>query len=148
VLFLPKRLLENYGGQKSKLALENGQYDTYEEVNQEIVKSVRASTRRPPEDEQEETLLRICHETLEIIPEDLCDTEVVLFELGVTSIDLIKLKKSIQQTINIKEEIPIVTMMANPTIHCLASALRVLGTRPTVYNPVVTLQPHGEKTPL
>jgi thioesterase domain-containing protein len=67
--------------------------------------------------------------------------------MGVSSIEIIRLKTKIQTALDLKVEIPIITVMTNPTIAALSVAILSLQ-RPKAYNPVVTLQSGGSKTPL
>ena len=68
-----------------------------------------------------------------------------LFELGISSIDLLKLRLNLQNKLKIPE-IPITIFFSHPIIRDLAPTLEDLQRH--TYNPVVVLQPHGTKTPL
>jgi acyl-CoA synthetase (AMP-forming)/AMP-acid ligase II/thioesterase domain-containing protein/acyl carrier protein len=69
------------------------------------------------------------------------------FDLGMTSMDLIRLKKRISERLD--ADIPIITLMKSPTVGELAVALRESDpcTRNT-YNPVMTLRSKGANLPL
>ncbi|CDH03074.1 thioesterase domain-containing protein [Xenorhabdus bovienii] len=67
------------------------------------------------------------------------------FDLGGTSLDIVKLKQSLQQRFNIKD-VPIVTLLQNPTVQTLAT--RMVSHGNSVYDPIVALQTTGSKTPL
>ncbi len=75
------------------------------------------------------------------------DTPVL--DTGVSSVELIRLKSASEKAFNIAD-IPIVAIMTNTTIRSLASAIRQILTSQykVEYNPVVTLQYNGSKTPL
>ena len=70
-----------------------------------------------------------------------------LFDMGVTSIEIIRLKSLIERELKMRAEIPIITIMTNPTVKGLATAVKKL-TEPHVYDPIVTLQSGGDKTPI
>ncbi|KAK8087646.1 acetyl-CoA synthetase-like protein [Apiospora hydei] len=84
--------------------------------------------------------------------------ETRLFELGFTSMDLIRLKRRIDTRLGIK--VPLIVLMKNPTARTLASALArdcYLGAGANdqpksvavlEYDPIVTLKDSGKKTPL
>lgn len=79
-----------------------------------------------------------------------------VFELGFTSMDLIRLKRRIDIRLGIT--LPVITLMTNPTARLLAAALQTqpcFGTVPKQsdqamvnYDPVVTLKSSGTETPL
>jgi hypothetical protein len=69
-----------------------------------------------------------------------------LFSLGLSSIDLFKLGTYLQTQLNISS-IPITIFFAYPAIRNLAQALEALQ-KTHEYDPVVTLQPNGSKTPI
>ena len=81
------------------------------------------------------------------IPENELGAETPVFEMGVTSMDLIRSSRVIEKRLNLTTQIPIITIMTNPTVRSLAKALEYLK-HPSSYNPVVTLQNAGTKTPL
>ncbi|KAH6845705.1 hypothetical protein B0I37DRAFT_191104 [Chaetomium sp. MPI-CAGE-AT-0009] len=83
------------------------------------------------------------------------DTRV--FELGFTSMDLIRLKHRIDTRLGIT--MPVITLMKNPTARSLANALGLnrsggpstaddQATAAAEYDPVVTFKPNGTKPPL
>ncbi|EGD85645.2 hypothetical protein H113_06611 [Trichophyton rubrum MR1459] len=79
--------------------------------------------------------------------------ETQVFELGFTSMDLIRLKRHLDTRLGIT--LPIVTIMKNPTARLLAAALASQAsrdgreeTKDTEYDPVVTLKSGGSKAPL
>ena len=71
-----------------------------------------------------------------------------LFDFGITSIELIAFKQRLQNKVALGIDIPILTVMQNPTIRDLAAALQILAKGSQPYDPVVTLQTRGTKTPL
>ncbi|KAH7080424.1 acyl-protein synthetase [Paraphoma chrysanthemicola] len=79
-----------------------------------------------------------------------------VFELGFTSMDLIRLKRRIESRLG--ATVPIITLLKNPTVRSLAAVIRpqetvesakaLSETTAATYDPVVTLKSHGAKTPL
>ncbi|KAJ3564723.1 hypothetical protein NPX13_g7745 [Xylaria arbuscula] len=69
-----------------------------------------------------------------------------LFELGITSLDLIHLKHRLETRLHI--EVPISMLLKNTSAADLSAALYTSDSTPPSYDPVVTLQPVGTKTPL
>ena len=77
------------------------------------------------------------------------DVKTPVFNMGITPVELIKLKKNIEEHFELTREIPMITLMTNTTVHDLAEALQDLqAPEKNEYNPVVTLQSQGHKTPL
>lgn len=69
------------------------------------------------------------------------------FDLGMTSMDLIRLKKQISD--RLETDIPIITFMKSPTVGELAVALRESDPcAKTTYSPVMTLRSKGANLPL
>ena len=143
---LQKSTLGKLSRAKIRTAFESGQYKAYQEVNDEIIKMFRVSQATPPANEVEELLLRAFEDTLEL-RENEFGTETQVFEMGATSIDLIKVTRAIEKRLNLTAQIPISIMLTNSTVRSLAKALEDLHTAKE-YNPVVTLQHHGDKPPL
>ena len=143
---LQKSTLGKLSRTKIRNAFEAGDYKRYEEVNDEIIKAYKVSHITQPETEIEKTLLEVFEDTLSL-PENELGVETPVFEMGVTSIDLIKSTRAIEQRLKLTAQIPIITMMTHPTIRGLAKALEDLN-HPSSYNPIVTLQHAGAKPPL
>ncbi|KAL5355882.1 hypothetical protein BJX96DRAFT_79691 [Aspergillus floccosus] len=146
---LQKSALGKLSRSKIKASFEKGDYSTYQKINFDILQAHRAKARVDPANELEQRLLRLFIDSLGL-PEEEMDVQSSLFDMGITSVELIKLKKHIEESLSIAQEIPVITLMANPTVRALASALEELQSPQSQheYNPVVTLQSQGEKTPL
>lgn len=143
---LPKSSLGKLSRAKIRTAFENGVYAKYQDENDKILQQYRLSKREAPSNDTELTILRLFADLFELPEEDI-GVGTSLFEMGVSSIEIIKLKTRIQVELKLDVEIPVITMMTNPTIRGLAAALIKLQ-EPKVYSPVVTLQAGGSKTPL
>lgn len=85
---------------------------------------------------------------------DMIGPETQVFELGFTSMDLIRLKRRIDTRLGIT--VPVITLIRNPTARLLAVALdskfhsadQPEQTETVDYDPVVTFKSSGTKTPL
>ena len=131
---------------KIRAAFESGTYSTYQKTNNEILTEYRTAQREAPSNSVEAKILTFYAELFNL-PEDEIGVNTTLFEMGVSSIEIIKLKTRIQVEMELDIEIPVITMMTNPTIRGMAAALKRLQ-EPKQYFPVVTLQASGTKTPL
>ena len=143
---LQKSTLGKLSRAKIRTAFEAGDYRRYEEVNDEIIKAYKVSHVTQPGHEVAQTLLEVFEEVLGL-PENELGVETPVFEMGVTSIDLIRTTRTIEKRLNLTTQIPIITMITHPTVRSLAKTLEDLN-RPDNYIPVVTLQHVGTKTPL
>lgn len=143
---LQKSTLGKLSRSKIRKAFESGQYKMYQEVNDAVIKKYKTSHATPPANETEELLLREFEDVLEL-PKNEFGTETHVFEIGATSIDLIRVTRAIEKRLNLTAQIPISTMMTHPTVRSLAIALKDLHT-PKEFDPVITLQNQGTKTPL
>lgn len=94
----------------------------------------------------ERLLVRELCEVLDLDAEDI-DTNDPIFSMGVTSVDLIRLKRNIEKQLSPAKDIPMIALLTNPTIRALAQDIEI-SDRPTTYNPVVRMQHQGTKTPL
>ena len=143
---LPKSTLGKFSRAKMQKALRNGDYDQYKEMNEAIIRNYHASNYVPPANEIERTLLNAFADNVEFFEEAMFGVETPIFEMGVTSVHLIRLKREIERRLSI-DDIPIVKMMAYPTVRSLAGALHDTQGHKT-YDPVVKLQLNGSKIPL
>ncbi|AIO68852.1 non-ribosomal peptide synthetase [Burkholderia oklahomensis] len=126
--------------------LEAGGYDGYKA-------SVADMTNRQiggyvaPAGETETAVAAIFAEMFQVAPDAISAT-ASFFDLGGTSLDILKLKRHVEQRLHVVD-LPIVTILQNPTVRALAARL-ASGERVTAgeYDPVVPLQLTGAKTPL
>ncbi|KAL8719196.1 MAG: hypothetical protein Q9225_003775 [Loekoesia sp. 1 TL-2023] len=152
IIPLPKRLLSKsalgkLSRAKIRAAFEEGAYREIEEENNNIIKSYRAAGMEVPATELEEKITDIFCEMFDL-PRDDAWVGSSLYDFGVTSIELIAFKQRVQNKLALGKEIPVVMLMNNPNIRGMAQVLQMMnqGSRP--YDPVVTLQSKGNKTPL
>nr|P9WES4.1 RecName: Full=Nonribosomal peptide synthetase acyN; AltName: Full=Polyporic acid synthetase acyN [Ascocoryne sarcoides]UQS21311.1 AcyN [synthetic construct] len=143
---LPKSSLGKLSRAKTRAAFEAGKYEVFQKLNDDAIHAYRATQNQAPSNETEATILHVFADLFEI-PEADIGVNTSLFEMGVSSIEIIKFKQRIQTELKLKVEIPVITMLTNPTIRGLAGTLETL-MGPQVYSPKVTLQAEGKKTPL
>ena len=145
---LDKTTLGKLSRAKIQTSLVQGQYKDQEALNAQILQSFRDTHFSEPRDDVEQTLMRVFISTLNI--DDLeMGIDTLILDTGVSSVDLIRLKSATEQAFGIAE-IPIIKILTNTTIRSLASAIRRIRSSrdEDEYNPIVTLQYNGSKTPL
>lgn len=99
-----------------------------------------------PSNEVQDTILGYSADVLEISRDDI-GINTSLFDWGVNSIETFNLKTLIQERLKLQDEVPIIIIMAKPTIKALATEVdRVQEAH--VYDPIVTLQASGARTPV
>ena len=143
---LQKSTLGKLSRSKIKLAFERGDYKTFEEMNSEIIRLHRAVQHQKPMNQTEELLLKVFLNTLQLGDQDF-DVTTPVFATGITSIELIRLKRNIEEHLDLVSEIPMVTLMTNSTIRSLVAALKEAPSDHK-YEPIVVLQQQGAKVPL
>lgn len=145
---LQKTTLGKLSRAKIRTSLENKEYADEEHKNSESIKQYREARHAHTRSESEIKLTELVEETLQLDSDSL-DARTPVFETGVTSIDLIRLKSRIEKSFEL-DEIPMIGLMSNATVRDLALVVQRMQTSPTSieYDPVVTLQHRGDKTPL
>lgn len=146
---LQKTTLGKISRAKIKTAFERGDYAMYQRINNESIKSYRerqSLARGAPSSEMESLLVRELCEVLDLDVEDM-DIDNPIFSMGVTSVDLIRLKRNIEKQLLPVKDIPMMALLTNPTIRALAKSIEV-SDMATEYSPVVKMQHQGAQTPL
>lgn len=144
---LPKSSLGKLSRAKIKAAYEKGEYATYQNANNELMRRYRESTRAEPQNDLEKTLLEVFTRSLSIT-DDAFDVKTPIFDVGINSVELIRLKRDIEDHLGMAASaIPMIMLMTHSNVRDLATALEKLQ-GPREYDPVVTLQSHGHKNPL
>lgn len=131
---------------KIRRAFEDGAFQDVQEANDQAIRHFRIARRVRPSSEREEILLGLLEEQFHISAEEF-GVDVSLFDIGVTSVDLIGFRKRLEEKLQLEVEIPLILILTNPTVRAMAKALEGISS-PRPYNPVVIMQPHGSKTPL
>jgi acyl-CoA synthetase (AMP-forming)/AMP-acid ligase II/thioesterase domain-containing protein/acyl carrier protein len=119
--------------------LEAGEFADYEARIAEVT-TYHVGDYVPPEGPAETAIAEIYAELFGLDPGHLSAT-ASFFDLGGTSLDIIKLKQKLEQRLGIAD-LPLVQILQNPSVRGLAHRHK------TEYDPIVPLQVTGSKTPL
>ena len=130
---------------KMRIAFENGSYATYEELNDHYLQSWQTTQCHSPTTATENMILGIFSSILEA-PESDIGIEQSLFDLGVSSVELLRIVSAVNKTLKPSKPVAIASVMLNPTIRRLAASLEPSAAG--AYTPAVTLQSRGSRTPL
>jgi len=130
---------------KIRVAFESGEYRSYQQANDQAIEAYR-TRGEDPLNKAEEIIMNTCCDLLGA-PNSKFEVNTSLLQLGITSIQIIQLKQELQRKFDLKIEIPVLTILTNPSIRDLAAALNYLDSAPK-YNPAVILQSQGAETPL
>ncbi|KAH7394853.1 putative polyketide synthase PksJ [Phaeosphaeria sp. MPI-PUGE-AT-0046c] len=144
---LERTTLGKLSRSKATAALHKGDYQDDADVDSLMLQRYQQKHTGQPESATEKILMDVFRSCRLGAPGMGVDTPIL--DTGVTSVDLIRFKRAAEKAFSIVD-IPIITIMTNTTIRDLATAIRKLA-HPEVkaeYNPLVTLQPNGDKTPL
>lgn len=143
---LPKTSLGKLSRAKIRTAFEAGVYAEFQVEATYIIRGYRQARLKTPETEIQRSISTVFSDMFKITPDEI-GTDSSLLDLGVSSIELIAFKTKVQKALNLTQEIPLISVLSNPTIEGIADALEAMS-RPKEYNPVVTLHAKGNKTPL
>jgi thioesterase domain-containing protein/acyl-coenzyme A synthetase/AMP-(fatty) acid ligase/acyl carrier protein len=150
---LPISTLGKVSRGKLKSLFESGAFKEYTDYYNTALDSYRLETLTLPRTEVEAWILRNIAEVINI-PLDRIGIDTPFFNLGYTSMDLIRLKRLIDK--RLQTDVPIISIMKYPTARQLADALNDIHTiarqnkpePPSTYNPVVAFKTDGKQTPL
>lgn len=143
---LPKSTLGKISRPKVAAAYRAGQFDAYYAEASANIKEYRQSNLKKPETQTQAIISTVFSDMFNIPLEDI-GVETSLLDMGVSSIELIGFKTKVQNALSLKTEIPLISVLANPTIQGIANSTEQM-LQPKEYNPVVTLNATGNKTPL
>lgn len=134
---------------KLRARLEAGEFDDVTRGTVEVMRQ-HMGEYSPPRTKNEQALVRIYGETLDVSPSSVSAT-VNFFDLGGTSLDLLRLRGSITQRLDVPG-LQTIDLLTAPTVRALAAYLdeNPAGTVKTDagYDPIVPMQQAGTKTPL
>ena len=143
-ILLQKTTLGKLSRGKIRTAFEKGDYDTNQSFNDKVIANYKTSTYESPATEIEQSILNVFRDVFETPTTEL-GVNVNIFSMGISSIDIIKVKQRVQEKMKI--DVSIMTILTHPTIRTLAVAVADLQ-KPHEYNPMAVLQSEGSKTPL
>ncbi|CAI6227115.1 unnamed protein product [Periconia digitata] len=160
---VPMSTLGKISRLKMTRLFEDGKFAADFEAHQQAMRRASEAAKSgdrndlDPKNKMEAKLLEHIAEVLEATP-DMLDIhpEASLFDIGFTSMHVIKLKWIIDKYLGV--DVPVILIMRNPTIRSLAVDIEAHlqrskdvtdqpATRDT-YDPVVVFRPDGSKTPL
>ncbi|KAJ2999000.1 hypothetical protein NUW58_g140 [Xylaria curta] len=155
-LVLPKSSLGKISRAKMRSLLEGGSFADQIKYHQSGMESHRLKHLSLPITEEETRLLEDFASVLGIRPDNI-GVDTPFYDFGITSIDVVRLKRKVDQRLSI--DIPIVMLMNSPTVRTLALALDHFGSAyisppqngaslAKEYDPVVKFRLAGSKTPL
>lgn len=152
---LPISTIGKISTRKMKAMFEEHMFDDCIKYGRETTRSLLTQHETVPATNTETQLLEQVSQVLGIDPRTI-GVDFPLLDLGFTSMNLIQLKHLIENHVDF--QVPIITIMKNPTIkhlaaaldelHCRHAATSILSPPRVPYNPVVTLRARGNKTPL
>lgn len=144
---LPKSSLGKLSRAKIRTAFESGALADIQSANNDAIRKYRTEMARQevPATDLEKQILEVFVVNFGLAVEEV-GVNSSIYDLGITSVKLIGYRKALEKRLAMNAELQLTTILSNPTIRSLAIALEAL-VQP-IYNPVVTLQPRGEKTPL
>ena len=145
---LSKSSLGKISRAKVRDAYERGNYQDLQDTNSCSIRQHRIvlAQEARPLDVTQEKILNVFAERSQL-PADEIGIGSSLFDFGITSVDIISIKRQLEQQLRLDRDIPLITILTNPTVCGLANAIKsLLGLQ--TYNPVVALQTSGHKTPL
>lgn len=147
---LPKSSLGKISRAKMRSLLETGSFADQIEYHTSVIEGHRSKQISIPTTEMAARLLDDFATVLDI-RSDMLGIDTPFYDYGITSIDIVRLKRRIDQRLCI--DIPIVTLMNSPTVRKLASNLEYFplhndGSSVETYDPVVRFRSTGGRTPL
>lgn len=143
---LPKSALGKLSRPKLKKQYEEGQFDAHRFATNEKLSMFRRKSRKAPTTAKEKDLLRIFAEEFDLDPEEV-GVNHSLTDMGVDSIRVIRYKNLVQTKLGLKDEIPLIKLLQNPSIEGLAAILDGMAAGPMEYKPVIQLQSGSSQAP-
>ncbi|KAF7879793.1 uncharacterized protein EAF02_007963 [Botrytis sinoallii] len=143
---LPKSALGKLSRPKSKIAYEAGRYDEYRFAAKARVSAYKKRSRVAPTTATEKALVEV-FATEFGLDKDEVGVENSLTDMGVDSIQLIRFKAQVQDHLKLDQEIPMISLLQNPSIKGLAEVLLQLEKGVKAYDPIVQLQNGTSNSP-
>ncbi|KAK3949500.1 hypothetical protein QBC32DRAFT_316780 [Pseudoneurospora amorphoporcata] len=149
-VFLPKTALGKLSRSKLRKAFESGVYGKAIELDEKLIARAQGSPEVVQPSTENELVLQDIFSDVFGVPSAEIGIHTNVYNLGCSSVELFRLKWAVQSQPQFPNAIPVTTMISNPTIASLLSAIDTTGgsISPTEYNPVVVLRSGGRKAPL
>ncbi|KAB8068191.1 hypothetical protein BDV29DRAFT_195847 [Aspergillus leporis] len=146
---MPKSTLGKLSRAKLQAALEGGNFAAHQALNNEAIKRHRQKMRGVAETPDEVALLDIVRDQLEIPTDDDFAVNDSILATGATSMDLVAIMQRVNKQLHLSNPLRLTDVLKHPTVRGLATRIAVTtGRGKHEYDPIVVLQPHGNKTPL
>ena len=142
---LPKSALGKLSRPKLKVAYESGKYDKYRFSTRDRISRYREKSRVAPVNQTESTLIELFALQFGLNKEEV-GMEDSLTDMGIDSIQLIQFKARVQETLHLQQEIPMISLLQNPSLRGISEILSNMERGTGEYQPVVQLQGDGSST--
>ena len=141
---LQKSSLGKLPRSKIRQTFENGDYQYYQKLDEDITRSFVDVVQQPAFTYTQQMIVDVYQE---LFPNEISEVGINsdLFKIGFSSLDLLRLRNALQKCVNL--DIPLSTIFGNPLVQDLASAIDLLHEKHE-YDPVNILRSRGSKTPL
>jgi acyl carrier protein len=137
---LPKSALGKLSRSKLKAAYETGVFDQYRVEAKRRIYAVANSVRVAPTTATQVKIAELFSEEFGVDIKEV-STHDSLADMGIDSIQIIRFKKRLEQKLGFETQIPMISLLRNPSIEGIASELWKLGEDFTgAYEPVIELQ--------
>ncbi|MFJ7205902.1 AMP-binding protein [Streptomyces sp. NPDC098789] len=126
--------------------LESGAYDAVRDRLADLALR-RLGGYTAPEGATERAVAEVFAELFEADPASISAT-ANFFDLGGTSLDILRLRAKVARRLGI-DALPVITVLTSPTVRALAARIGAAGgSAAREYDPVVSMQSGGDRTPL
>jgi acyl-CoA synthetase (AMP-forming)/AMP-acid ligase II/thioesterase domain-containing protein len=145
---MPKSTLGKLSRAKIKAKYEQGGFAEQQQLNADAIARVQSKSSGDPETEQETLIRSVMTAALGVSSEETFGVSDSVLAMGASSIDLISILQKLKNRLQTRQPLALIDILNNPTARGLAQHLTAINGNTDDYNPVVTLQPEGDKPPL
>ncbi|PYH44041.1 putative NRPS-like enzyme [Aspergillus saccharolyticus JOP 1030-1] len=143
------RLQKSSLGKLSRTKLQTeflaGVFDANMIRSQGPIHSAGPARRIAPATPTEEAIVTVLEEMLEV-PREVISVDQTIFALGVTSVTLFRFEQLLRERLGFAAGVSLITFLNSPVVRNIADTIDHATS--TQYNPVVPLQPRGDRPPL
>ena len=145
---LQKTSLGKLSRSKIKAAYERGDYRQFQE--EELTENGAHGVTETEKVDQSPLQVLVAKSIAEIcgVPLEHTLPSTNIFDLGMTSVHMIQLKRHLETKLDLQTELPLLSLIQNPTAVLLGECLENFQSEIRQYNPTVILQSKGRKCPL
>ncbi|KAI1445620.1 acetyl-CoA synthetase-like protein [Annulohypoxylon stygium] len=131
---------------KLRKAFEAGEFQEVDESNRSLIHAFRKANRDAPSNPAEESALNLACDMLGLEAEEVSVTDNI-FHLGFSSLDINAFACRLQKALGTRNSVTLTEVLRNPTIRSICDGIDDSKHPDDSYDPVVCLQPNGDKTP-